>query len=266
VTLARLLTACFALTLLGAGAQATCCPVIELRQYTLFPDKRDDLVQLFEDQFIEPQEAAGITAIGQFRVMDDPNKFYWLRGFASMADRATGLAAFYHGPVWRKYRGVANPWLLENNNVLLLHPAHEGSGFAAPTAARPPIGSTAQTQGLMVAEIYFLGPNTGSQFDAVFEKTIRPVMQDAGARIVATLATEHSPNNYPSLPIRDDANVFVSIACYADDASYQQFKAARNADRRWWTVVGNFALAQMYVPPEVDRLLPTPRSALRCER
>jgi len=45
----------------------TCCPVLELRQYTLHPVKRDVLIDLFEREFVERQEALGMKLVGQFR-------------------------------------------------------------------------------------------------------------------------------------------------------------------------------------------------------
>ncbi len=41
-----------------------CCPVVELRQYTLHPGKRDVLIDLFDLEFVESQEALGIKIIG----------------------------------------------------------------------------------------------------------------------------------------------------------------------------------------------------------
>src|SRR4051812_35757026 len=72
----------------SAGAPlAQDCKVIELRQYTLHPGKRDVLVELFDREFIEPQEALGMRVIGQFRDLDHPDRFVWLRGFKDMASR-----------------------------------------------------------------------------------------------------------------------------------------------------------------------------------
>ena len=62
----------------------TCCPIIELRQYTLHPGKRDVLIDLFDREFVESQEALGMKIIGQFRDLDNPNRFVWLRGFRDM--------------------------------------------------------------------------------------------------------------------------------------------------------------------------------------
>jgi len=34
-----------------------CCPIVELRQYTLHPGQRDVLIDLFDREFIESQES-----------------------------------------------------------------------------------------------------------------------------------------------------------------------------------------------------------------
>src|SRR5450755_2859970 len=82
----------------------TWCPIVELRQYALHLGRREDLIELFDREMIEPQEAVGLTVMGQFRDIDDPNAFIWLRGFASMDSRAAALSSFYDGPVWRTCR------------------------------------------------------------------------------------------------------------------------------------------------------------------
>lgn len=58
--------------------------VVELRQYTLHPGGRDVLIDLFEREFVETQEAVGMRVIGQFRDEADPNRFVWLRGFPDL--------------------------------------------------------------------------------------------------------------------------------------------------------------------------------------
>ena len=58
-----------------------CCPIVELRQYTLHPGKRDVFVELFDRELVETQKAVGMSIIGQFRDLDKPDRFVWLRGF-----------------------------------------------------------------------------------------------------------------------------------------------------------------------------------------
>src|SRR6202162_2076120 len=74
---------------------ASCCSLIELRQYTLHAGQRDVLIRLFDREFIETQEALGIAVIGQFRDLDRPDRFVWIRGFVNADARGQELAAFY---------------------------------------------------------------------------------------------------------------------------------------------------------------------------
>ena len=121
----------------NAKPEQTCCPIVELRQYTLHPGKRHVLIDLFDQQFIEPQEALGMKVIGQFRDVDNRNRFVWLRGFRDMPSRAQALKDFYGGPVGKAHREAANATMIDSDNVLLLHPATPTSGFSLGSKTRP---------------------------------------------------------------------------------------------------------------------------------
>ncbi|PYK37170.1 MAG: hypothetical protein DME49_12915 [Verrucomicrobia bacterium] len=95
-----------------ARPEQTCCPIVEFRQYTLHRGKRDVLIDLFDREFIEPQEALGMKIIGQFRDVDNRNRFVWLRGFRDMASRAQALQDFYGGPrVLARKQGTFSDWI-----------------------------------------------------------------------------------------------------------------------------------------------------------
>jgi hypothetical protein len=108
----------------------TCCPIVELRQYTLHRGRREVLIELFDREFIESQEALGMDVIGQFRDLNNPNRFVWLRGFRDMPSRARGLEDFYGGPVWKAHREAANATMIDSDNVLLLRPARKVLNFS----------------------------------------------------------------------------------------------------------------------------------------
>src|SRR2546429_9426775 len=97
--------------------------IVELRQYTLHHDQRDVLIELFDREFVETQEAVGMTVIGQFRDLDDPDRFVWFRGYPDMATRASGLDAFYGGPGRMAHRDRANATMIDSGNVPPLGPA-----------------------------------------------------------------------------------------------------------------------------------------------
>ena len=172
------------------------CPIVELRQYALHPGRREDLIQLFDSEFIESQEAVGLTVMGQFRDLDDPNAFVWLRGFASMDTRAEGLASFYDGPIWRAYRDRANATMIGSDNVLLLRPARPGSGFAE--IARPAETTLDRDRraGLLAATIYYLAQPADVAFLEFFERQLAPALRKAGASIDACYTTEPSPTRH----------------------------------------------------------------------
>ena len=67
----KVVLAALGIALASATASAT-DTIFELRQYTLHPGQRDILVDVFDDNFVEGQEATGIRIIGQYRDLDDP--------------------------------------------------------------------------------------------------------------------------------------------------------------------------------------------------
>src|SRR5262249_50136163 len=71
--------------------------VYELRQYPLHPGQREVLISLFDRHLVEPQEAVGMRVVGQFRDLDHPDRFVWLRSFEDMVTRDAALRAFYGG-------------------------------------------------------------------------------------------------------------------------------------------------------------------------
>jgi hypothetical protein len=190
----------------------TCCPIVELRQYTLHPGKRDDLIDLFDREFVEPQEALGMRIIGQFRDLDDANRFVWLRGFEDMRSRLDGLAAFYGGPDWKAHRDAANATMVDSDNVLLLKPARPTSGFVLDGLRRSKAASDESPTGTVVAAIASLDEPATSEYVDRFERDLMPALARAGAAVLAYFVTEASANNFPALPVREGENVFVWVA------------------------------------------------------
>lgn len=68
--------------------------IFELRNYLLKPGRRDELIALFEREFVESQEAAGLRVVATFRNLDDPDRFVWIRSFTDMQARKAALEAF----------------------------------------------------------------------------------------------------------------------------------------------------------------------------
>lgn len=189
-------------------AQSGCCPVLELRQYTLKPGQRDALIDLFERHFIESQEATGMTLVAQFRDRHRPDRFVWLRGFADMESRRQSLEAFYGGPVWAAHREAANATMIDATDVLLLRPARHDLTFAVP-ARTPSPGPPSQRHTIVLAGIYELETPADPGLVSRFEQHVVPILGARTVRLEAVYVTEPAPNTFPKLPVRSDESVLV---------------------------------------------------------
>jgi len=210
--------------------------VVELRQYTLRPGGRDALVELFDREFVESQEALGMEIVGQFRDLDRPDRFVWLRGFPDMVRRRQALAAFYGGPVWKAHGPAANATMVDSDDVLLLRPATPTSGFAAlpPRREAPPA--------LVVVTVCTLDrPAEAAVVDALL-----PALAATGSPPLGVFVEEPGENTFPALPVRTGEHVVVWVQRSPTD-----------------TGVATALIPNLTAPPRQLRLEPTPRSRLR---
>lgn len=243
--------------------EPTCCPIVELRQYTLHPGMRDVLINLFDREFVESQEALGMRVIGQFRDLDNADRFVWLRGFHDMPARAQALQAFYGGPVWKAHRETANATIIDSDNVLLLRPARPVSGFALENSDRPPLDSVKINKGLVVATIYYLSEPADADFVDFFERAIKPELNDAGASLLAYFVTESSANNFPALPVREGENILVWFCRFRDQAEHEHHVSALAHSPRRRDEISKVLRHRVKGAHEVLKLSPTSRSQLR---
>ncbi|OLF07200.1 hypothetical protein BLA60_28785 [Actinophytocola xinjiangensis] len=231
--------------------------VLELRQYTLRPGRREDLIALFDREFVESQEALGIRLYGQFRDLDDDDRFVWLRGFAGMSERAEALTAFYGGPVWREHRDAANATMIDSDDVLLLRPVTT----APAVGPRPPLGAPPPGS-LVTVTIYHL-PASVDEFAALFVSEAVPLLTEHGAEPVTCLRTEAAENTYPALPVRTGENVFAWVASFPDQQAHTEHVRHLGRSTRWTHDLLPLLTKHLARPPEQLHLAPTARSLLR---
>ena len=237
-------------------------PIVELRMYALHPGRRDDLIRLFERQFIESQEAVGMHIIGQFYDLDDPNRFIWVRGFNDMQARAESLQAFYGGPVWKAHREAANATMIDSDNVLLLRLPSGNRGFSFKSPSRPGLSSISKQSGFVAVTIYYFEKPVTSGFTSYFENTIQPVAMQTGANVLAHFITEDSLNTFPQLPVREGVHAFVWFAGFHDADSYKDYLTRLRDCKPWKEEIEPKLTEQLQGKPEILRLTPTPRSRL----
>lgn len=236
--------------------------VLDLRQYTTVPGARDALIDLFDEHFVTGQEAHGMHVVGQFRDLDDPDRFVWLRGFDSMPARGEACREFYSGPVWREHREATNATLIDSDNALLLRPVQFGAAY--PDVDLRPAAQTAESGPPSVVGITVLfndRPVEQPLIDAVLAGAV-PAMARAGGEPVAVLVTDPSENNFPALPLRIE-NVVVWIMRFADDEAWHLHRDALVASSAWQDEVLPVLMATASQPLQELRLRPTAGSQLR---
>jgi hypothetical protein len=224
------------MTSTALGALTVC----ELRRYVMKPGRRDDLIDLFEAEFIEGQEACGMLPIGHFRDVDDPDSFVWFRGFADMPSRRRALEAFYlESPAWLRNRDAANDTMIDSDNVLLLRPARAQSGFDLRGLQR------GGEETYVAAAVFMLDhPMSRSEIES-FEREQLPELERCSQRI-AYFVTEESENDFPRLPVRDEWAFVVTASC----ANAQDLE-------RWMSRIRSFGEGEFL------RLRPAARSLYR---
>ena len=182
-------------------------PIVELRHYTLHPGRRDELIALFEDRFIEAQETAGAAVLGTFRVEGADDSFIWLRGFPDLPARKAALENFYGGPVWSAHREAANATMIDSDDVHLLRAIAPAEGLPPGGLRHPPQGAEwpAQRYRLLVSELRY------PELVGNYHLWLRLFLRKAGADPLASFATLPAENNFPALPVWKNRHVHVAL-------------------------------------------------------
>jgi len=231
-------------------------PVVELRQYVLKPGAADALVEVFEAELVESQEALGMAIGGLFHDRDDADRFVWMRGFSSMEARRDALGAFYGGPVWKQHGPAANATMIDSDDVLLLRPTEPPHPALAPGPPRAPVGAAATGDEWVVVTAWLHEP--GHRTCSWLAREVQPLLASALGTTVATWRTEPAENTFPALPVRPD-HAFVWAATFADHASYAAALTALDRHPTWLRTMTD--LDARGVHAETLRLRPTARSS-----
>jgi hypothetical protein len=219
------------------------------------------LVEVFDEAFVEGQEAHGMHLVGQFRDLDDPDRFVWIRGFRDLPAREAALNGFYYGPVWNARGAKANATMKDSDNALLLKPIELSKDYPELSGPRPPIGATEIPSSVVAGAVYHRGsPDDG--FGEYFADQVAPVLTATGATLAATFETLVAENNFPALPLRDEV-VLAWLAVFPSDAAYAEHRRQLDTSRTWQNKVLPEISCRSVAPPQQLHLRPTARSQFR---
>jgi hypothetical protein len=189
--------------------------VIEFRRYTIKQGEREHFAEYFESYFPEAFQQMGAIVFGQFFERKNPVGFNWMRGFKNTDARAVINSGFYYGPLWREHASTMNSLMVDSDNVLLLRPLTPARGVPVLPAVDP-IKEVKGAQGVVVAQIFAVKPNSVDAFAKQAEETFARY-RAAGAREAGVLVTLDVPNNFPQLPVRTDGPYLVWLGIVKDN-------------------------------------------------
>lgn len=195
-------------------------PVIELRNYLLADNARSDFIRYFEEHFLVSQRDVGMQPLGQFAVVDAPNRFAWIRGFDDMWTRRRGLESFYGGAFWQAHRAEANAMMREHHDVHLLRPLGPTDaltgGLSLEDRMSEPPGVVPPHTGLVVVDFYRTEPAALRRLVEAFEQRWRETLVARGHHILGHFVAELTPNDYPRLPVVQDPGLLAVLSVYRD--------------------------------------------------
>ena len=76
--------------------------IIEMRTYRLKPGKRPEFLEIFHTQSVPAHREIGMTIAGPFLSVEDPDTFFFMRGFPDLESREPMKAQFYEGELWKR--------------------------------------------------------------------------------------------------------------------------------------------------------------------
>jgi hypothetical protein len=238
--------------------QTTALDLFELRQYTLHPHKRDVLIDLFDREFIESQDAVGMPVLGQFRDLDNDNSFAWMRGFANMQARHEALSAFYGGPVWQAHREAANATMIDSDNVHLLRSAWKGAAYPVDLSLRQEKLAVKIPRGFVDLTIFYLKQEASPPLLDFCRQQMTQVLREGGAIHQGWYISELRENTFIQLPVRTGEYVLVGMALFEDEGTYQSF----GVSLAWQKKIAPQLQTYLAKPNESHRLVPTARCPL----
>jgi hypothetical protein len=97
--------------------------IIEMRTYTTKPGCRERFLQIFREKSMPAHAQIGMKVLGPFPSVENPNAFFFMRGFPDMEAREPMKAKFYEGELWKgELEQLLTP-MLEKYEVVVVEDA-----------------------------------------------------------------------------------------------------------------------------------------------
>jgi NIPSNAP len=97
--------------------------IIEMRTYRTKPGVREAFLEIFRARSMPAHADIGMKILGPFPSIEDPDVFFFMRGFPDLESREPMKARFYEGTLWKnELESVLLP-MIERYDVVLVDDA-----------------------------------------------------------------------------------------------------------------------------------------------
>jgi len=97
--------------------------IIEMRTYKTTPGSRSAFLDVFRTRSIPAHRALGMAISEPMPSVEDPDTFFFMRGFPDLASREPMKARFYESALWKEeLESVLIPMLAEYTVVVVEGP------------------------------------------------------------------------------------------------------------------------------------------------
>ena len=94
--------------------------IIELRTYKTKPGRRAEFIEVFRAKSVPAHARIGMKILGPLLSIEDPDTFFFMRGFPDLASREPMKGKFYEGELWKaELESILMP-MLEKWDVVLV--------------------------------------------------------------------------------------------------------------------------------------------------
>jgi hypothetical protein len=94
--------------------------IIEMRTYRTKPGMRSRFLEMFRSKSMPAHAEIGMKILGPFLSIEDPDVFFFMRGFPDVASREPMKAKFYEGQLWKEELESIMLPMLEKYEVVLV--------------------------------------------------------------------------------------------------------------------------------------------------
>jgi NIPSNAP len=99
--------------------------IVEMRTYKLKPNTRERFLEVFRTQSIPEHDRLGMKILGPFLSIEEPDTFFFMRGFPDLSSREPLKASFYEGELWKRDLEPLLIPMIEKYDVVLVDDSNQ---------------------------------------------------------------------------------------------------------------------------------------------